>query len=193
MLIYIASFFVRYNGQKIESSVWNSWNGAPSTRFMRWSDQTFGNELKRKLHRTVKLSCDIDLKSKGEELNDPLAADKKIIQAFSEVRAIVRLKDPNVVWLIQNAEYGFHRNLYGSRWAWLILSSLGILVCSYAWSMWKSDTILLGVVLNNISFLAAILFEWYYIPKFMYWAANRYAESLWTTFLVLAEKKQSGK
>lgn len=187
-LIYIASFVVRYYGQKIEVKMWKSWDGPPSTRFLRWRDATFGSDIKQKLHKTTKEFCSFDLKTREAELENPEIADEKIRQAFTQVKNIVRINDPQGVWLIHNAEYGLHRNLYGSRFIWLILSVLGTFVCGYFWKAYNNDTLLLGVGLNTVLSIIALIFGWYYLPKFVWAAANRYAESVWTTFLVVADK-----
>lgn len=190
VLVYLLSFFVRHNGRKVENEIWESWDGPPSTRFMRWRDKMFGKELKQKLHKTVKVSCGIDLLSPEEEFQDPVAADNMISQAFAIVKAIVLHEEPQGLWLYQNAEYGFHRNLYGSRSAWFFLSVLCAGICMYVWTIWRNDALLIGSLLNAISVLASLIFGWYYIPKFMFWAANRYAENMWMTFQVVTNKNQ---
>ena len=190
-LVYIASSVVRYYGQNIEPDIWKSWGGPPSTRFLRWSDTTIGEDTKQKLHKTVKAICDIELKSRQAESREPDLADEKIQQAFTQVKTIVRQRDPQGVWLIYNAEYGLYRNLYGSRYIWLAFSILGALVCGYFWKTHNNDTLLLGFVLNGFASVIILIMGWYYLPKFVLRAANRYAESVWTTFLVDAPEEEN--
>ena len=186
----MASSVVRYYGQTVEPELWRSWDGPPSTRFLRWRDAAFGEDMKQKLHKTVKAVCDIELKSRQAELKEPDTADEKIWQAFTQVKTLVRQKDPQGVWLTYNAEYGLYRNLYGSRYIWLAFSILGAIACGYFWKTYNNDTLLLGLVLNAFASLIILIMGWYYLPKMIWRAANRYAESVWTTFLVIAPKDE---
>ena len=45
-LIYALGQVARWRGEAIESSLWLSWGGPPSTRFLRYRDETFSDELK---------------------------------------------------------------------------------------------------------------------------------------------------
>jgi hypothetical protein len=186
--LYIASFVVRHYGRRVEKSLWEKWGGPPSTRFLRWRDTTFGEEIKSRLHSRVTMICGITLYPKEEELMNIRNADEKINQAFSHVKAIVRREDPHGLWLSHNAEYGLTRNLYGSRYVWAISSLIGVLSCGVIWIFVKNDTALISTILNFIFFLTAILFGRYYLLKFCIDASNRYAESMWTTFLAITNK-----
>jgi len=97
ILVYTASFLVRYLGRRIESAIWRRWDGPPSTRFLRWRDTHFGDEVKRPLHEGVKRLCGIELSTAEEESTDHEEADRRISQAFGQVKAVVRRDDPDGV------------------------------------------------------------------------------------------------
>jgi hypothetical protein len=59
------------------------------------------------------------LLTEKEENADPKRADELITQAFNRIRTEIRNKDPNGLWFIENVNYGFYRNLLGSRKLWL--------------------------------------------------------------------------
>lgn len=184
IIIYALSFLlIRYYGKKIEADLWIKWGGPPSTRFMRWRDSTFGDDLKQQFHAAVETLCRIRLSSKEEETNDTDRADRQIEQAFLQVKAIVRHDDPEGIWTKHNAEYGFHRNLLGSRNIWLLFSILGIIACGVFWHLSKDDILVIGLALNVLLSICSIFGGWCVLPGLTKYAADRYAESIWNSFL----------
>ena len=129
IFIYPFSFVVRHCGRKIENKLWFSWDGPPSTRFLRWRDCFFGGEYKTQLHDAIRKDLHLNLSTDQEEKADPELADSKIDQAFVQVRSMLRLHDPHGLSYKHNAEYGFNRNLIGSRIIWILISIAGISVC----------------------------------------------------------------
>lgn len=190
IIIYILSYLVRYNGTKIEADLWKSWSGPPSTRFMRWSDSTFGDELKQQLHTAVESRFRIKLSSKEEERDDPTKADGLIGQAFLQVKATVRYDDPEGLWTKHNAEYGSYRNLLGSRGIWLVFSILGIIACGVLWYLSKDDILAFGLALNILSAACSLVIGWCFLPGLTKHAADRYSGSIWSSFLASTNRNQ---
>lgn len=188
LLIYSFSIFIRGYGRKIEQALWKGWGGPPSVRVMRWSDSLFGDELKRQLHDAVEKNCDIILSTRAEEKENPNEADKKISQAFSKVKAILRRCDPEGLWSKHNAEYGFQRNLLGGRGIWLLFSILGSIGCWTSWTYEKANIWILGLAISLLWAIASVICGWYLLPKFIRFSADRYAESAWSSFLICAQK-----
>lgn len=186
LLLYGLSFIPSYLGRRMEKNLWMSWGGEPTTRFLRWRDTTFGNDLKRQIHIALRKSCKTKLCSKREEQVDPDKADEQIKQAFIQVKAIVRNKEPNGLWSTHNAEYGFHRNLLGSRSIWLISSIIGVISLGSIWNYKRSDLLLMGVLINLSLTIFSIMGGWYFLPNGIKIAADRYAESIWTQFLAIS-------
>ncbi len=187
---YLFSFVVRACGRRIENNLWEGWGGPPSTRFLRWSDSMFGENLKQQVHDIVERKCGIKLLSKDEEVSDGKAADKCIAEAFAQVKAIVRRNDPTGVCLIHNAEYGFLRNLLGSWGIWFVLAVIGAGVCGALWFVYRNDTLLVGGVLNALLAVSAVILRLTFLPKSTKTAADRYAESSWTMFLAAIDAKE---
>jgi len=187
---YLFSFVVRSCGRRIETTLWEGWGGPPSTRFLRWSDPMFGENLKRRMHAIVERQCGMKLRSKNEEEMDVKAADKCIVEAFAQVKAIVRRNDPTGVCLIHNAEYGFHRNLLGSWGIWFVLAVIGAGVCGALWFVYRIDTLLVCGVLNALLAASAVILRLTFLPKATKTAADRYAESSWTMFLAIDAKEK---
>ena len=182
VVVYAVSFWVRLNGRAVEADMWNRWDGPPSTRFMRWRDTTFEEGLKKRLRDAVAERAKTRLSSEEEETNDPAQADKLIAEAFQIVRATVRREEPSGVWNTHNAEYGFARNLFGSRHYWLLFSAVSVLVCAALWWNGYQSIYLVGVVINLASMTGALLMSWL-LPAMAKTAADRYAESCWMSFL----------
>lgn len=185
---YMLSFLIRYYGRELEKDLWIKWDGAPSTRFMRWRDSTFGDDLKQQLHETVKNHCGIALSTRAQEEIDPRKADEQIGQSFLHVKGIVRKDDPEGVWSKHNAEYGFHRNLLGSRKFWLAFPIIGIMACGTVFYFMKNENLVLGLALNILMAIISILGGWYYLPMVIKITADRYAESMWISFLACSKK-----
>lgn len=183
-LIYAASFLIRYLGRRIELKTWEGWGGPPSTRFLRWRDAHFGEESKRSLHESVKRLCDIQLSSPEEERSDKTEADRRISEAFGQVKAMVRQNDPEGVWSKHNAEYGFHRNLTGSRGLWVLSAIAATLVCGAIWYSGSDELMLVASAINSLLIVWSIVWGWYFLPRFMKEAADKYADSIWNSFLI---------
>jgi len=189
VIVYPFSFLIRYCGRKIEYKLWSSWDGPPSTRFLRWSDSFFGDQYKKQLHETIRKNLLIDLSTDQEEKADPEIADNKINQAFMQARSIIRLQDPQGLSYRHNAEYGFNRNLLGSRTIWLLLSMAGVSLCTILWFC-KGYEANFYLLLNIVWLLFAIIYGWIFLPSSVRQSADRYAESAWSTFLELSRDKQ---
>lgn len=185
---YGLSFLIRYYGREIETSLWASWDGPPSTRIMRWGDSTLGENIKQQLHEAVENCCGIELSSKDQESNDRSKADAQIEQAFLQVKAIVRQDDPEGIWAKHSAEYGFHRNLLGSRRIWLIFSIIGVIICGITLYFEKDNILILGAIINILLTTISIVSGWHYLPTIIKITADRYAESVWISFLVHSKR-----
>ena len=190
VFIYVFTFVVRYLGRKYEPQLWEDWDGPPSTRFLRWRDSTFDDRLKQKLHHNVKQVLGISLLSREEEENDPSTADERISQAFLQVRALVRKEDQNGLWQSHNAEYGYHRNLVGSRKLWLFLTVIGTIICGGFWYLCNNDSLLFGFIINVMLLIGTLLLGWYFLPKSAKIASDCYGESMWSSFLTLTDERK---
>lgn len=184
ILTYAFSIFIRGQGYGIEQRLWNKWGGPSSVRIMRWRDHKIGDDLKQQIYNKVRDKCGIILSSKEDEKRDPNKADELISQAFLKVKAILRRCDPEGLWTKHNAEYGFQRNLLGSRGIWLSFSILGVIICLVCWTAKKDDIWVLGLAVNSFWVIGSAISGWYFLPRSTKYSADRYAESAWNSFLV---------
>ena len=190
ILLYILTIPVRNAGNSIEPSLWEKWGGPPSTVIMRWRNNRIGKDLKRQYHDAVRNYLDLPMPSEEDEAADPRNAHALITQAFKRIQGVLRDKDPRGLWFIDNANYGLHRNLLGSRKIWVILSIGGILVSSF-FSVVTKDKVIIGGLAGNIAiFFLALYLCWSALPKSVEHAAFRYADSAWESFLNIALREK---
>lgn len=189
-LLYGFTLLVSSRGRAIEPRLWESWDGAPSTRFLRWRDGTLDSDLKEKIRDSVVKYWEIHLLSDTQEKADPATADELIEKTFRQVREFLRLRDSKGLWLKQNAEYGFARNLLGCRTLFLLLCVASII---------GGGTIRLALekpLQGMCTFGPAVLFVvwlplgWWLLPKLAKEAADRYANTAWSTFFALTAISQ---
>jgi len=190
---YMLSFLIRYYGRELERDLWSNWDGAPSTRFIRWKDSTLGYDIKKQLHDAVENSCKIKLSSPEQEIHDPKKADELIEQAFLQVKEIVRQDYPDGIWVKHSAEYGFHRNLLGSRRVWLLFAIFGIIACGIAVIILKNNNLVIGLILNVLLALISIAGGWYYLPIIIKNTADIYSKSVWISFLTAHKREPYSK
>ena len=192
ILAYALSFVPRHLGKRIERGLWASWGGAPTTRMLRWRDPTLEEETKRQMRARAEQVSSITLSTQDEEAADPDEADERISQSFVQVRATVRQEDPQGLWSKHNAEYGFDRNLLGGKWLWLGFSVIGTLVCAGVWHFYTEDPLLIiGFVLDIVSIILAYVFGWHLLARFARRDADRYAQSVLSSFLAGASSEEA--
>lgn len=189
-MAYAVSFFVQYEGHKFQETLWASWGGPPSTRILRWSDKTFDEEYKKKLHKTIKNFLDVELLDKESEKENPIDADLKIECAFSQAKRMVYNQSSNDLLGKFNAEYGFHRNLMGSRIIWVISCLFGTILCGALFYLSKSYDSFSGTIVDSVLFCFALIWGWYILPLTITHHANQYAITLWESFYIIAQEKK---
>lgn len=184
---YALSVVVRTLGKRIEPRLWETWGGAPSTLYVSWKNTRLGDDLKAKYHEAVRQRLDLPMPTKEEEEADTTRAAEMIRQAFSGVKGVIRQEDKDGLWSTANAEYGFARNLYGSRGLWLLLSI--VMTGASAGFVWKkfSTLILLGFVFDLFILIACLVFGWLMLPKYTKQLGFRYAEHAWESLFHITQ------
>jgi len=183
--LFVASLFVLFSnivrglGKRVEPKIWKEWGGPPSTRFLRQNDNTLASETKDKFYKKILKETNIDL------LNNQ--NDEKIRQAFVFVREKLRRKDTQGLWVKSNKEYGFDRNLMGSRVGLVLSSFLAVSCCLLVIPFFPSDRInlIIGSVIIGIYGLGAIIYGWFILPNLTKGIADRYAEQAIMAYLTL--------
>jgi hypothetical protein len=192
-LVYCGSMLVRHLGRSIETKLWESWAGPPTTRFLRWRDSTLTQSQKLRLHTACREQFGIELASLGAEESDPQSADELIYRAVREIRAVLRQKDKDGLWNKHNAEYGFCRNLLGSRRWWSAIALVGLATCGGLFGMSLNGALIAGMVLNGVTLVAAIYLGWHRLPRIAAATADRYGESTLSSFLALNPVKREAQ
>lgn len=185
IVIYSLSFVIRELGIKMQKELWKKWGGPPSTLIMRCEDPHLGLELKKQLYKKIEKKYKIKLPRQNDQLSDPNNFSRISEGIFNRVKADLHEKSQDDRWEKQNAEYGFLRNLAGSRLLWCIISLIGIFGCFIGWIFYKNNFILIGFALNLIICACSIIFGWVLSQTAIKDAGFRYAELAWNAFLTL--------
>lgn len=189
-ILYFISMLVRALGKRIEPGLWGSWGGAPSTQLVSWENNRIGEGLKKQYHDMVRQDLHLPMPTNEEEQANPEKATKQIEDAFKRVKGVIRKHDQKGLWSIANAEYGFARNLYGSRWLWLILSIICLIISSAF--LWKQfyNLVLVGFIILCLNVAGCIFFSWFLLPDYTKQVGFRYAEHSWESYYNIAEERK---
>ena len=158
----------------------------PSTRFGRMRDSFLSHDQKKRIHLAVLNRFGIKLMSLEEERQYPGLADRRIMDAFREIKELLRRYEGCGLVDKHGAEYGFVRNLCGSRMIFVIEAVSGILVCGFK-GRWPHWTFTPGCWGNVALLVLWIPFAWLILPRMLMLSADAYAGRAWVTFLSLAE------
>ena len=189
-LVYSLGLLARDLGDRIQEELWESWGGAPSTRFLRYRDGTFGENLKNLIWVGIVAEFSVPPLTAEQEAMNPALADKEIADIFKRVRHYLRDKDANGLWKTHNIEYGFYRNLLGSRVPWLIVAITSTAFAVVFALRTGSTPINPASLLNLVASVCAIYLGWAILPGATKRAAEQYAESAWMAFLRRAEESR---
>jgi hypothetical protein len=184
--LYALTFVIRAKGRAIETKLWHSWGGVPSTRILRWRDNTLSKETKKQIQELVLSMWGVQLLPESAEKTDPVRADRLIVDTFSQIKEFLRLQDKEGLWLKQNAEYGFARNLLANRDLYVLFCAFGILACILCAQHARRPIVNVGTGMNLLFLMVGALVGWRFLPSVTKETADRYAERAWLTFLLLA-------
>jgi len=188
VLSYGLSMLLRHGGVALQQKMYTKWGGAPSTRFLRWSDVNLSDQKKVIIHNKIKKDLKIQLFSKEEESASPKEADRVINDAFDSIREKIRAtKKMGKLWEIHNIEYGFYRNFLGS-WHWgliLSISGIAILLAIYLYGSNKDIKFLLAVGVNIVYSIVLSGYALAQGEKNLKHSAEQYVRSAIETYLSL--------
>ena len=190
---YLLSVCVRFCGKKIEKDLWKTWGGAPSSVIVSWNDKRLGDDIKVKYHDMVEKVLGMPMPGRTLEKSDPQKSANLITQAFQIVKGILRQYDKDGLWSVANAEYGFARNLYGTRLVWMSICILMTATCAILLYFSYSNLKLLGLVFNLLNLCCCFAVGWFVLPKLTKEIGFRYAEHAWESFFNIAEQRGTMK
>ena len=111
----IVAHMGRERGYKKQDDLWDSWDGAPTTRLLRHrripGDITLAPDLRQKFEEWLGYV----LPNKEEEEDDPDAADDKYKNVIGSLLEATRDTSKFPLVSAELANYGFRRNLWGLR------------------------------------------------------------------------------
>jgi hypothetical protein len=185
-LVYLVSMFFRDLGVRYARRFWDERGGMPSTRFGRMRDSFLSHDQKRRIQLAVMMQFGIRLMTLEEECEYPAVADRKIMDAFREIKEFLRRCEGCGLVEKHGAEYGFLRNLCGSRMVFVVHAVGGIVVCGFK-GKWPHWTFTPGCWGNMFLLTLWVPFAWLILPRMLMLSADAYAGRAWVTFLSLAE------
>ncbi|SRR6266478_7100093 len=169
-------------GKRKEPALWKSWDGPPTTQFLRHRDTKFNSVIRNRYHRCLKkLRPDLKIPTPEQEAKDAVVADQ--IYGAASRYLIGATRDTKKFPLIfkENVNYGFRRNLWGLKPVGLPIVALSMLICglrlwiSYQTSSNPSAESIAGIVIN---FALLLLWVFWITPSAVRIAAEAYAERL---------------
>ena len=184
--VYLVSMVLRDRGVRYARKFWEERGGLPSTRFGRMRDPFLSSDQKNRIQQAVLQRFGIRLMALDEEYEYPALADQKIKDSFREIKEFLRRSEGCALVEKQGAEYGFARNLCGSRVIFVAQAVSGIVLCGFkgTWPHWRFS----GGCWVNAALLALwVPFAWLVLPGMLALSADTYAGRAWVTFLGLTE------
>jgi len=186
-VVYLASMFFRDLGVRYARTFWEQRGGLPSTRFGRMRDSYLSADQKSRIQLAVLNRFGIRLMSLEEECEYPSLADRKIMDAFREIKELLRRCDGCGLVEKHGAEYGFVRNLCGSRTIFVVEGVGGVVLSGFK-GTWPHWTVTPGCIVNIVLLILWVPFAWLVLPRMLMLNADAYAGRAWVTFLGLAER-----
>lgn len=179
---------VRDRGSRIQSRLWKSWGGPPTTVKLRWNSAR-NLTLQRRRHEAVEGVTGIKLPSPEEEAADPDDADALYETAAGLLRELTRNGTEYPQVHRELANYGYRRNLYACRPHGVVVAVL-VLVAELLWVVLGYEQILEAptpMILVAAFCTVAWLAVWIFIvkPDFVRRDAERYAEALLSAAIAL--------
>ena len=149
-------------------------------------DSFLSHDQKKRIQLAVLNRFGIKLMSIEEECECPALADRRIMDAFREIKELLRRYEGCGLVDKHGAEYGFARNLCGSRMIFVVQGVSGILVSGFK-GKWPHWTFTPGCWGNVFLLTLWVPFAWLILPRMLMLSADAYAGRAWVTFLSLAE------
>lgn len=112
-LFYGLTHWVRTLGKKAERDLLARWGGWPTTRLLRWGDRTLDPTTKTRYHTYLR-DRGLTMPTPADEYANTRLANEQLASAVTWLRNN-RRGDAHFLVHIENAAYGFRRNLYGAK------------------------------------------------------------------------------
>jgi hypothetical protein len=161
---YVLAVLVRARGRKAQPALWDSWGGPPTTIWLRNRENTTNEVLRTRRRSAIERVTGVTLLSAEEEAASPERADDTIEAAVGEVLCFGQ-DDKYPLVKKENAQYGFERNLYGSRSLGRTNAAVCVLVLIGA-AIWPSALhTTRSSAVAALAVDAAFLLGWWLVPS----------------------------
>ena len=115
-------------GKRKEVAMWEKWDGPPTTRFLRHSNEEFDSDIRGMVHARLR-KIGLYVPSAEEEEADSNGADSAYGRCTYMLRALTRQADQFPLVFRSLASYGFYRNLFGLRLLGIASALVSVAVC----------------------------------------------------------------
>ncbi len=129
LIFSLVSFFLSRVGadfgKRLEKSLWTSWGGPPTTRFLRHGNHEFNKVTRDRVHAKFR-QLGLHVPTHEEQEQDQYAADTHYQSCAEDL--IRRTRSTKKFPLVSKGltEYGFHRNLLGLKFFGVFLTVVGV-------------------------------------------------------------------
>lgn len=187
VFITIIANIVRDIGKRAEEKLFAEWEGAPTTRFLRYRNDEYNKYNKERVKRYFKMRFNgIKMPTEDDERKNPEDADEKYKAYVNELRALTRIHSKNYLLPAENRNYGMWRNLWAIKIHAIVLNIL-IPVAAIIFRIFMPkiiDNIML-IVFLIISLVLALFWILLVTKKKIKLVSECYAKSLFETCTVL--------
>lgn len=182
-VLVVVCAIVRGLGRNLETGLWSSWGGTPTTQLLRWRGKASAAEQARR-HKLLENIIGEPLPTRADEEANPEESDARYKTATTALRQLTRTGPAFGLVARQNADYGMRRNCLGLRpvavavaGIVLVLSAILFFAQEEAGHFW------LPVVISVI----ALPIWWFFVSEeWVRSAADLYAVRLMETIETLA-------
>lgn len=169
--------YARARGRTAEDSLWASWGGPPTTRWLRPTDTTYSDHQKSKWRGAIKRLTGMAIPASIAEGASEARVDQMISEATRQLRYVLRNQPKAAILQSHNEDYGFARNLYGIRFLWVAFSVICVAASCIAFYLGLKP---FTAMIVSVAVLVASLLVATELPSYVRRCADRYAESLFS-------------
>jgi hypothetical protein len=181
-LAFVMDQVGRDQGKRKEAELFLAWGGKPTTRILRHRDTSLDKTTLERYHtKLARLIEGISVPSEQQEAEDPDAADLVYDSCTTFLRSQTRDSKKFPLVFQENTNYGFRRNLWGMKPAGIVISTIGILVCSAlaAWLFLESkEEWMVAAICGVVCIVLLTLWICRFTPHWVKTTADEYARQL---------------
>ncbi len=119
---------VRQKGQRIEKRLFQKWDGAPTTRFLRHRDSTFDQHTKVRYQNFLGRAIEKEMPTENREISNPEESDALYESGVRWLRKYTQDKNSYPLVFKENVAYGFSRNLLGLKATGIVIAVAVLIV-----------------------------------------------------------------